>query len=233
MITKDIPLHPGDLLEKSGIILPKRIKGKMRREIHKQQEKEELPFPSFMKNAVFGEQFLIEAPYYGVATFLGSNKRHGCYSFRFAPVYVDLFKIGIESGSVLYFIPKEESLVEETGTLEIVTKLNGKFDYRKMYELHAISVILSRYDCSLSMTSADADISGFTSHIRPEILHVLEKKQKVTEDERDKIPEKMKYNSEFIQEAEWRAFDSVDWKEELLNCGLDLSEYFQIMEMKP
>ena len=235
--TKDTLLHPGDLLERNGIILPKGVKEKMRSERRKDSykplEKEELPFPSFMKDAVFGEQFIIGAPYYGVATFLGSNKRHGCYSFRFAPVYVDPFKVDIDSGNVLYFVPKEESLVEETGKLQIVTKLNGKFDYQKMYELHAISVILSRYDCSLSMTDADAGISGFTSHIRPEILQVLEKKQKVTKEEMDKIPEKNKYDSNSLQEAERRAFDSFDWREKLQNCGLDLSEYFQIMEMKP
>lgn len=226
------------LLKKRGIILPsippgekERLRRKKMENFYK-QKKEELPFPKFMKNAVFGEQFIIKAPYYGVATFLGSNKRHGCYSFKFATVYVDPFKIDIDSGNVLYFIPKEESLVEETGKLQIVTKLNGKFDYQKMYELHAISVILSRYDCSLSMTDADAGISGFTSYIRPEILQVLEKKQKVTKEERDKIPEKKKYNSSFLQDAEWRAFDSINWREELQNCGLDLSEYFQIIEKK-
>lgn len=195
--------------------------------------KEELPFPEFMKNAVFGEQFLMKEPYYGVATFLGSIVRHKCYAFKFAPVYVDPFNVDIVSGLILIFYPSQGGfLAEETGKLQIVAKLEGKFDYQKMYELHAICVIFSRYDCSLSMTDADAGISGFTSHIRPEILQVLEKKQKRTAEARSKIPEREKYNSYSIQEAEWRAFDGVDyWKEELMNCGLDLSEYFTILKI--
>lgn len=194
--------------------------------------KEELHFPEFMKNAVFGEQFLMKEPYYGVATFLGSIVRHKCYTFKFAPVYVDPFNVDIVSGLILFFSPRQGGfLAEETRKLQIVAKLEGKFDYQKMYELHAISVILSRYDCSLSMTDADARILGFTSHIRPEILQVLEEKQKQTAKERSKIPEREKYNSYSIQEAEWRAFDNVDWKGELMNCGLDLSEYFTILRI--
>lgn len=232
--TKDTLLHPGDLLERKGIILPERIKKKMRREIFKRKEKEELPFPSFMKNAVFGEQFLIGAPYYGVATFLESYVRHGSYSFKFATVYVDPFNRQIDRGSIVHFVAKagKEILMDPDHGQKIIGKVNGMFNFQKMYELHAISVILSNFTDCLDRPQADVEMNGFFSHIRPEILNVLEKKSKLAKEAVERLSEKERNCSFCRQETEWEAFKSVNWKEELQNCGLDLSEYFQIMEMK-
>lgn len=236
--TKDTFLPPGDLLERNGIILPKGVKEKMRSErrkdFYKRLEKEELPFPSFMKNAVFGEQFIIGAPYYGVATFLESYVRHGSYSFKFATVYVDPFNRQIDRGSISHFVVKagKEILMDPERGHKIIGKVNGPFDFQKMYELHAISVILSNFTDCLDRPQADVEMNGFFSHIRPEILGVLEKKSKLAKEAVERLPEKERNSSSCRQEAEWEAFKSVNWKEELLNCGLDLSEYFQIMEMK-
>jgi len=225
--TKDNLPHPGDLLERNGIILPEKIKEKM--------EKEELPFPKFMKNAVFGEQFIIGAPYYGVATFLESYVRHGSYSFKFATVYVDPFNRQIDRGSIVHFVAKagKEILMDPEHGQKIIGKVNGQFNFQKMYELHAISVILSNFTDCLDRPEADVEMQGFFSHIRPEILGVLEKKSKLAKEFITRLPERDRKCSFSRQDAEWKSFASVNWREELHNCGLDLSEYFQIMEMKP
>ena len=247
--TKNILLHPGDLLERKGIILPERIKKKMRcgrrESIYKQQEKdrteeekkrkkEELPFPSFMKNTVFGEQFLISAPYYGVATLIESSVKHGKYSFDFVTVYTDPFREMINRGSRSTFVTRQEKeiLVNDHG-LKIICKLNGQFNFQKMYELHAISVILSNFTDCLDRPQADVEMNGFFSHIRPEILGVLEKKRKLAKEAIERLSERDRNCSWERQASDWKSFASVNWKEELQNCGLDLSEYFQIIEMKP
>ena len=237
--TKDTLLHPGDLLERNGIILPKGVKEKMRSERRKDSykplEKEELPFPSFMKDAVFGEQFIIGAPYYGVATFLESYVRHGSYSFKFATVYVDPFNRQIDRGSISHFVAKagKEILMDPERGHKIIGKVNGVFDFQKMYELHAISVILSNYTDCLDRPQADVEMNGFFSHIRSEILSVLKKKSNLAKEAVERLPERERNCGWDRQETEWKSFKSVNWKEELQNCGLDLSEYFQIIEKKP
>jgi hypothetical protein len=191
---------------------------------------EELLFPEFMKNAVFGEQFLMKEPYYGVATYLESMVRRGHYTFRFAPVYVDPFRERISRGFITNFVPKsgKEILIDLEHGQEIIGKLNGTFNFQKMYELHAISVILSNHTDCLDRTEADVEIHGFFSYIRPEILGVLEKKSKLAKEFIARLPERERKSSFSRQDAEWKAFSSVDWKKELQNCGLDLSEYLTI-----
>lgn len=230
------------LLKKRGIILPSIPPGekeRLRREkmenFYKQEKKEELPFPKFMKNAVFGEQFIIGAPYYGVATFLESYVRHGSYSFKFATVYVDPFNRQIDRGSIFHFVAKagKEILMDPERGQKIIGKVNGVFDFQKMYELHAISVILSNFTDCLDRPQADVEMNGFFSHIRPEILSVLKKKSNLAKEAVERLPEKERNCSWKRQETEWESFKSVNWREELQNCGLDLSEYFQIIEKKP
>lgn len=230
------------LLKKRGIILPsippdekERLRREKMENFYKQLKKEELPFPKFMKNAVFGEQFIIGEPYYGVATFLDSFVSHGRYSFNFVTVYTDPFKEMIYRGSIFTFVTKleKETLVNTDIGLKIIGKLNGPFNFQKMYELHAISVILSNFTDCLDRPQADVEMNGFFSHIRPEILSVLEKKINLAEEAVERLPERERNCGWYRQETEWKSFKSVNWKEELQNCGLDLSEYFQIIEKKP